>query len=232
LIVLALLAVAAAPAAGQASTAPDAALTAKIDAVLSAVFKPGEPGAAVLVRKDGRTVLRKGYGMADLELGVPVSPDMVFRLGSITKQFTAVSILLLAQEGKIGLQDEITKFLPGYPTQGKRITVEHLLTHTSGIKSYTNVPELLKLMRQDFTVQEIIDQFKDRPMEFEPGRSWAYNNSGYFLLGAIIEKISGKTYEEFVASSSPSAWPPPTTAAPSGSSPAASRAIRRARAAS
>ncbi|MGZ5515578.1 MAG: serine hydrolase, partial [Candidatus Aminicenantales bacterium] len=125
-------------------------------------------------------------------------PDMVFRLGSITKQFTAVSILMLAQEGKLGLQDEITKFLPDYPTQGKRITVEHLLTHTSGIQSYTDMPEWLPLWRKDFTVKELVDFFKDKPMQFEPGRSWAYSNSGYILLGAIIEKVSGKTYEEFV----------------------------------
>lgn len=185
-------------AAAQVPPAAESGLAAKIDAVMAPVFKPGEPGAAIIVQKGGRTVFRKGYGMADLELGVPIAPDMVFRLGSITKQFTAVSILLLAQEGKLGLQDEITKFLPDYPTQGKRITVEHLLTHTSGIKSYTNVPELLKLMRNDFTVQEVIDQFKTRPMEFEPGQSWAYNNSGFFLLGAIIEKVSGRTYEDFV----------------------------------
>ena len=184
---------------GEARAAgPDEALAAKIDALMSGVYKPGQPGAAILVQKDGRTVIRKGYGMAEIELGVPVAPDMVFRLGSITKQFTAVSILLLAQEGKIGLQDEITKFLPDYPTQGKRITVEHLLTHTSGIQSYTDMPEWLPLWRKDMTLKELVDLFKDKPMQFEPGRSWSYNNSGYVLLGAIIENVSGKTYEQFV----------------------------------
>lgn len=176
----------------------DDPLAAKIDAVMSAVYKPGQPGAAIIVQKDGRTIIRKGYGMADLELGVPVTPDMVFRLGSITKQFTAVSILSLAQEGKLSLQDEITKFLPDYPTQGKRITVEHLLTHTSGIQSYTDMPEWLPLWRKDMTPKELVDLFKDKPMQFEPGRSWSYNNSGFVLLGAIIEKVSGKTYEQFV----------------------------------
>lgn len=176
----------------------DDPLAAKIDAVMSAVYKPGQPGAAIIVQKDGRTIIRKGYGMADLELGVPVAPDMVFRLGSITKQFTAVSILSLAQEGKLSLQDEITKFLPDYPTQGKRITVEHLLTHTSGIQSYTDMPEWLPLWRKDMTPKELVDLFKDKPMQFEPGRSWSYNNSGFVLLGAIIEKVSGKTYEQFV----------------------------------
>ena len=174
------------------------ALAKKIEAVMSRVYKPDEPGAAVIVRKDGKTIFRKGYGLADLELGVPVAPDMIFRLGSITKQFTAVSVLILAQEGKLGLRDEITKFLPDYPTQGRKITVEHLLTHTSGIQSYTDMSEWLPLWRKDMTVKELVDLFKDKPMQFEPGASWAYNNSGYVLLGAIIEKASGRTYADFV----------------------------------
>ncbi len=170
----------------------------KIDAVMSEVYKPGQPGAAIIVRKSGEVIFRKGYGLADIELQIPVEPDMVFRLGSITKQFTAVSILMLAEQGKLGLQDEITKFLPDYPTQGRKITVEHLLTHTSGIQSYTDLAEWLPLWRKDFTPKELIDLFKDKPMQFEPGEHWAYNNSGYILLGAIIEKVSGKTYEAFV----------------------------------
>jgi D-alanyl-D-alanine carboxypeptidase len=173
-------------------------LAKRIDAVMSEVYKPGQPGAAVIVRKHGQTVLRKGYGLADLELQIPLEPDMVFRLGSLTKQFTALSILMLAEQGKLGLQDEITKFLPDYPTQGRKITVEHLLTHTSGIQSYTDMPEWLPLWRKDFTLKELIDLFKDKPMQFEPGERWAYNNSGYILLGAIIEKISGNTYEAFI----------------------------------
>lgn len=183
------------PAAGPLT---DEALAKRIDAIMSEVYKPGEPGAAVIVRKDGRTVHRKGYGMADLELGVPVDPGMVFRLGSITKQFTAVAVLLLAQEGKLGLQDEITKFLPDYPTQGRMITVEHLLTHTSGIQSYTDMAEWFPLWRKDMSLKELIDVFKDKPMQFEPGESWAYNNSGFVLLGAVIEKASGRSYESFL----------------------------------
>jgi CubicO group peptidase (beta-lactamase class C family) len=183
-----------------AQASGDEALAKKIDAVMSEIYKPGEPGAAVIVRKDGQTIFRKGYGLADLELGVAVEPDMVFRLGSITKQFTVVSILMLAEQGKLGLQDEITKFLPDYPTQGRKITVEHLLTHTSGIQSYTDMPEWLPLWRKDFTVKELVDFFKGKPMKFEPGERWVYNNSGYILLGAIIEEVSGQTYEEFVDS--------------------------------
>lgn len=181
--------------AGQAA---EQDVIAQIDQMLAKIYKPGEPGAAALVIKDGKVILRKGYGVADMELGVPVEPDMIFRLGSITKQFTAVAILMLAEQGKLSLQDEITKFLPDYPTQGKTITVEHLLTHTSGIKSYTSMPEWLPLWRKDFSVKELVDLFKNQPMEFAPGERWNYNNSGYVLLGAIIEKASGLTYEEFL----------------------------------
>lgn len=173
-------------------------LASQIDALLADVYKPGEPGAAVLVKKQGKIILRKGYGMADLEMGLPMEPDMIFRLGSITKQFTAVAILVLAEQGRLSLEDDITKFLPDYPTQGKAITIEHLLTHTSGIKSYTDMPEWLPLQRKDMTVEDIIDLFKNQPMDFAPGERWKYNNSGYILLGAIIEKVSGKTYEDFL----------------------------------
>jgi len=176
----------------------DKDLASQIDKLLTGVYKPDGPGAAVLVKKQGKVILRKGYGLANLELDVLVEPDMIFRLGSITKQFTAVAVLMLAEEGKLGLQDEITKFLPDYPTQGKKITVEHLLTHTSGVKSYTDLPEWLPLQRKDMTVAEIIDLAKDKPMEFAPGERWKYSNSGYILLGAIIEKVSGKTYADFL----------------------------------
>jgi len=173
-------------------------LASQIDRLLLDVYKPDGPGAAILVKKQGKVILHKGYGLANLELNVPIGPDMIFRLGSITKQFTAVAILMLAEEGKLSLQDEITKFLPDYPTQGKKITIEHLLTHTSGIKSYTDLPEWLPLRRKDMTVAEIIDLAKDKPMEFAPGEGWKYSNSGYILLGAIIEKVSGKTYADFL----------------------------------
>jgi D-alanyl-D-alanine carboxypeptidase len=186
---------AAAPAAPTAVATP----TAAIDALLKGSFPADQPGAAVIVVKDGRTLFRKAYGMADLELGVPVQPDMVFRLGSITKQFTAAAILMLAEEGKLSLSDPIEKYLPGYPTQGHLITIEHLLTHTSGIQSYTDVPGwMTSRIQGPMTVTELVDGFKKEPMQFAPGEKWAYNNSGYVLLGAIVEKASGKTYEAFV----------------------------------
>ncbi len=192
---LLLLAAGLAHAAAPTPTGP----TAAIDALLKGSFPADRPGAAVIVTKDGRTLFEKAYGMADLELGVPLQPDMVFRLGSITKQFTAAAILMLAEDGKLSLQDPIEKHLPGYPTQGHTITIEHLLTHTSGIQSYTDMPGwMTSRILSPMTVQELIDGFKKEPMQFAPGERYAYNNSGYILLGAIVEKASGKTYEAFV----------------------------------
>lgn len=173
-------------------------LTAEFDKMLSEQFKPGETGCAALVAKNGQIIYRKAFGMANLELNVPMQPDMIFRIGSITKQFTAVAILQLVEQGKISLDDDITKFIPDYPTQAYHISIEHLLTHTSGIKSYTNVTEFDKYSKTDMKPEEVINLFKNQPMEFAPGTKWNYNNSGYFLLGYIIEKVTGKTYEDYV----------------------------------
>ena len=176
----------------------DQALAAQIDAAIAPLYKANEPGVTVIVTKDGKPVLRKAYGMADVANKVAMQPDMTLRLGSITKQFTATAILMLAEEGKLNLSDPITKFLPDYPMQGKTITIEHLLTHTSGIVSYTNKPDYVNGMTRDLSPAAMIDTFKNDPLEFEPGTRMRYNNSGYFLLGAIIEKISGQTYAKFV----------------------------------
>lgn len=151
------------------------------------------------VVKDSRLVLARGYGFADLENQVPATAETVYRLGSITKQFTAVAIMLLAEDGKLSVDDELTKFLPDYPTHDKKITLRHLLQHTSGIKSYTSLKEFPKLSRSDYTHDEMLALFKDEPLEFEPGTKWSYCNSGYYLLGVVIEKVSGQKYEEFLA---------------------------------
>ena len=169
-----------------------------LDALLTSTYKPQEPGAAAIVVKDGQTLLRKGYGLANVELGVPIQPEMVFRIGSVTKQFTSAAVLLLEQDGKLKRDDEITRFLPDYPTKGRHITIEHLLTHTSGIKPYTSLPEFWKTQALDATLEELIGAFKDQPMDFAPDEKYAYNNSGYVLLGAIIEKASGEKYADFV----------------------------------
>ena len=174
-------------------------LESKIDNLLEESYKQDGPGAVALVAKDGNVIYRKAFGNANLELGVPMIPENIFELGSITKQFTSVSILMLLEQGKLKLDDEITKFLPDYPTHGKTITVHHLLTHTSGIKSYTSMEGIRDIARKELSPIELIDFFKNEDMDFEPGEEYRYNNSGYIILGYIIEKLSDQSYAEFVA---------------------------------
>lgn len=177
----------------------EAEWAAELDQELAKIYPADEPGAAILVVDDGVVVFRRAYGMADLELEVELEPDMVFRLGSITKQFTAAAILLLAEDGKLALDDPLTRFLPEYPVGDEVPTIEHLLTHTSGIFSYTSIPGYMKdRVRRDLTTDELIAEFQDHPVEFSPGERWSYSNSGYVLLGAIIERAGGKSYADFV----------------------------------
>jgi len=173
-------------------------LSSQFDTLIQEKYKVEEPGAAALVAKGSDILYRKAFGMADLENKVVLTPDHVFEIGSITKQFTAVAILMLLEEGKLALTDPITKFIPTYPMHGHTITVHHLLTHTSGIKSYTSMESWTKLWRQDKTPMEMIDLFKSEPMDFAPGEKWMYNNSAYFMLGYVIEKASGIPYPEFL----------------------------------
>lgn len=167
------------------------------DSLLKNEFKASEPGASAIVVKKGEIIYKKGVGIADMELSVPVQPDMVFRIGSVTKQFTAVCILKLVSEGKLSLQDDIKKYIPDYGIK-EPITVEHLLTHTSGIKSYTNVDSFWKHMRTDMTPREIIRLTESDTLEFQPGAQYNYNNTAFVMLGYIIEKVSGKPYEEYL----------------------------------
>ncbi|MDD7913132.1 serine hydrolase [Polaribacter ponticola] len=173
-------------------------LESKIDKILNNQFKKNETGVAALVAKNGKVIYRKAFGKANLELDVNMTPNNVFEVGSITKQFTAVSILMLLEEGKLSLEDDITKFIPDYPTNGQKITIHHLLTHTSGIKSYTSMQEFGKVMTLDKSPLKFIDFFKNEPMDFNPGEKYKYNNSGYFILGYIIEKVSGLSYAKFL----------------------------------
>ena len=182
----------------SAQTTADKQLAAKCDQLLSEQFKASETGGTALIAKKGQIIYKKAFGMANLELNIPMQADNVFRIGSISKQFTAVAILQLMEQGKLGLQDDITKFISDYPTHGHKITIEHLLTHTSGIQSYTGMKDFENISRLDKKPEELIAFFKNQPMEFAPGTKWNYNNSGYFLLGYIIEKVSGKTYPEYV----------------------------------
>ncbi len=192
---LALLAIASFTASAQ--TKPYTA--ADYDAVLTAVFPEDGPGATALISRKGEVVYHAAFGKANLEHQVEMRTDHIFRIGSITKQFTAAAILKLWEEGKLSLDDDITKFLPDYPTQGQKITVRHLLNHTSGIKSYTSLERWdAQEHRRDLTPLEMIDSFKDEPMDFAPGDEFRYNNSGYFILGYIIEQVTGQEYGTYV----------------------------------
>ncbi|MCH8904666.1 MAG: serine hydrolase [Bacteroidetes bacterium] len=170
----------------------------QFDKMLSEQYLPMEPGVTALVAIDGKIIYHKAFGMANLELDVKMEPDMVFEIGSITKQFTSVAILMLMEQGKLNLDDDITNFIEDYPTHGHNISIHHLLTHTSGIKSYTSMESWAPVWRKDFEPKELIDFFKNEPMDFAPGEEWRYNNSAYFILGYIIEKASGQTYEQFI----------------------------------
>jgi CubicO group peptidase (beta-lactamase class C family) len=180
------------------TTAQAQDLTQQFDDIVAQYYLNDTPGATILVAKNGKAIYRKAVGKSNLELDVDMIPENVFMLASITKQFTAIAILMLEEQEKLSLNDPITKFIPNYPTQGKIITVHHLLNHTSGIKSYTGIGNLRQVARQDKTLDELIDYFKNEPMDFNPGDAYRYNNSGYVLLGKIIEVISGDTYEDFL----------------------------------
>lgn len=153
---------------------------------------------AVLVSKDGQTVLDKGYGYANLEWSIPNSPDAKFRLGSITKQFTAASILLLEERGKLSAGDPVKKYMPNAPAAWDKITIYNLLTHTSGIPNFTSFPEYHASEATSTTPEQLVARFRDKPLDFQPGEKWSYSNSGYVLLGYLLEKISGQSYKDFV----------------------------------
>jgi CubicO group peptidase (beta-lactamase class C family) len=176
----------------------DKQLATYFDKILSEQFKTDEPGVTALVSRNGQIIYKRAFGMANLELNTPMQVDNVFWIASIGKQFTAVAILQLMEQGKLYLQDEITKFIPDYPIQGNKITIEHLLTHTSGIHNFSGMKDPEKKLALDCTPDEVIDFFKNLPMLFAPGTKWEYSNSGYFLLGYIIEKITGKPYSEYL----------------------------------
>jgi len=152
------------------------------------------------VAKGGKVLLEKGYGMANIELGVPNGPDTKFRLGSITKQFTSAAILQLEEQGKLSVNDLACKYVPECPDTWKTITIHQLLTHTSGIPSYTDGGEFMKpaMMRIPRTPLEVLLLTNDKSLEFQPGEKYKYDNSGYIFLGVIIEKVSGEKYADYL----------------------------------
>lgn len=166
-----------------------------IDRLMQAYASAGLFQGSVLVADRGEVILQKGYGLANVELNVPNTPETKFRLGSLTKQFTAMLVLQLAAEGKVKLEGRITDYIPEYPkASGERITIHHLLTHQSGIPDFTKA-EFARLSREYFSPIDLVKVFWEKPLDFNPGAKYSYSNSGYFVLGVVIEKVAGKPYE-------------------------------------
>ena len=171
----------------------------KVDRFLSGEFPSNKPGAVVLIAKRDTVLYRKAFGLASVEKSIAMRPDMIFQIASMTKQFTAAAIVQLAEHGKLSTDDPIQKYLEKYPGHGHTITINHLLTQTSGIPEFFDPDESEKhLLVKEHTPWDLISYFKDRPLDFEPGTKFAYSNSNYVLLGAIIEKVSGISYSEYM----------------------------------
>jgi len=169
----------------------------KIESLLNEYYKFKVFNGSVLVAEDGKVIYKNGFGLANMEWNIPNTPDTKFRVGSVTKQFTAMLIMQLVEEGKLKLNVPITTYIPDYPKdKGDKITIHHLLTHTSGIPNYTSLPTLNDFMRDPITPLDLVKIFWDLPLDFEPGEKFSYSNSGYIVLGYIIEKVTGESYED------------------------------------
>ena len=180
------------------SPTPHVEIPALLEHIVQDYAARNEFMGSVLVAQNGHVILNKGYGFANLEWKIPNSPATKFRLGSTTKQFTAAAILLLEEQGKLSLQDLVKKHLPDAPTAWDQMTIFHLLTHTAGIPNFTDFPEVSALMTQATTPDQLLSCFRNKPLEFQPGENYKYTNSGYTLLGLLIEKISGQNYSSFL----------------------------------
>ena len=184
----------------QTSTSGTEEISGKVDAYVAAEMRAEKiPGLALAIVRDGKTIKSLGYGLANLELDVPVKPETIFQTGSVGKQFTATAVMMLVEDGKIRLDDPIGRYFSGAPATWKNITVRNLLTHTSGIHDYET--ESLKKkgaafinLRNDYTEDELFKKFSGLPLDFPPGSKWSYSNSGYVLLGILIHKVTGQFY--------------------------------------
>ena len=173
-------------------------LTKKIDSLILKVIKDNNgPGGAFMVAKGGKVIYDKAFGKANLELDVNLTTENIFQIGSMTKQFTAIAILILEEQGKLNVKQNLSTYIPDYPA-GDSITLHHLLTHTSGIKDFTRMKSLKDIAQKEMTPKMLVDFFKNEPIDFKPGEKFEYNNSGYVLLGYIIELVSGESYDEFI----------------------------------
>lgn len=188
-----------APALAMAQKNDRARLTAQIDSIVLAPIKAGQAaGVSIAVVKGRDTILIKGYGSADLDLDTPTPPNAVYEIGSITKQFTTAALMQLVEQGKVKLDDDLLTYLPQYPSRGQHISIRRLLDHTSGIRSYTEIAEARNLFPITLTKDSILSIFAGKGFDFTPGEALVYNNSAYFLVGMIIEKVSGQSYADYI----------------------------------
>jgi CubicO group peptidase (beta-lactamase class C family) len=177
--------------------ANDPALEAEVDAYLQPLLDLDLISGSILIARGDEILLAKGYGLANREHGIPNTPETKFRLGSMTKQFTAMGILVLAYQGKLNLDDPLSKYLPDFPN-AEKIQLHQLLSHTSGVPSYNGVEGYGENYIKPWSIDEVIDWFKDEPLQFEPGEDWSYSNSGYVLAAKVIEVVSGQDYDDFL----------------------------------
>jgi CubicO group peptidase (beta-lactamase class C family) len=188
------------PASAHAARRSQVEFAAKAEALLAASFPADGPGAAVIVTHGGRKLYASGRGLADLDAKRPITPDTAFKLGSIVKQFTATTVVKLVDEGKIGLEDPISRFIPDFPQPGAGATVRQLLNHSSGTQDFSKIPGFMgsaPTLRPNSTT-DLLAVTRSRPSHAKPGERWEYNNGGYVVLGAIIEKVTGKTWHEAI----------------------------------
>ena len=177
---------------------PAQEVSAKAEEYMAAQVEVNNFMGSVLVARDGEPLFRKGYGLANIEHDVPNIPETKFRLGSLTKQFTAAAVLLLQEKGLLDVKDPINKYIEDPPEEWEEITIHHLLTHTSGIPSFTDFPDYMETWMITSRPDKTLLRFKDESLDFRPGKKFAYSNSGYITLAVIIESASGMKYEEFL----------------------------------
>jgi CubicO group peptidase (beta-lactamase class C family) len=181
----------------QAQT-PPTELSDRVDAIAKQLLSRHTAGVSIAVARDGRLILARGYGMANIEHSVAVTPETVFHIASISKNILAAVVLQLVDEGKLRQDDDVTKYVPEAPTQGHHVTVGQLLNHTSGIYSFTSLPNAANNERLELTHEQVLALIKDKPFEFDPGTRWRYDNSAFYLAGMVVERVTKQEYGAYV----------------------------------
>src|SRR5712692_3303109 len=186
---------------GAVASAADDKKSAAVDEVFADLTKPESPGCALGVYRDGKIIYSKGYGLANLEENVPITPESVFDIGSTSKQFTAASILLLEEQGRLSVNDDVRKYIPELPDYGQKITILHLLNHTSGLRDYLSLMKLAGINTDSVTTDAdaLALITRQKALNFAPGSDWLYSNTGFLLLSVIVQRVSGKILREFAS---------------------------------